>query len=321
MVRTINYTRVGDCLWMLESLRASRRMVLLTDRNVYTHYRSLFDGQQTIVMEAGESAKTFQTYGQICRQLFELGADRTTLLVGVGGGVVTDMAGFVGATYMRGIAFGFVATTLMAQVDASLGGKNGVDMDGYKNIVGTFAEPEFVLCDPLFFSTLPERERAAGYAEVIKYALLDGLSLLDDRDVVARCVQIKLAIVDEDFREGGRRKLLNLGHTFAHGIEKCTTRYNHGEAVAIGLCIMARISNALGHLSKGEVQTIHSVVEHHGLPTMHEGVDAEELLSAAKLDKKRAADGLDMVLLRAIGDPIVSRLSFDALTDAYHAQG
>lgn len=318
-MRTIDYASVGDCLCRLESLRSGRRMILLTDANVSTHYPSIFEGQSTIVMEAGEAAKNFDTYQSICCQLFDLGADRSTLIVGVGGGVVTDMAGFVAATYMRGIACGFVATTLLAQIDASIGGKNGIDVDGYKNIIGTFVEPEFVLCDPLFFGTLPERELRAGYAEVIKYALLGDMSIVDRDDMVARCVEHKLAVVAEDFRDGGRRKLLNLGHTFAHAIEKCNPAYNHGEAVAIGLCIMARISCSLGLLRADEVLTIEELIAAHSLPTRHLGISDDELLAAVEFDKKRRGDGIEMILLDGLCRPIIRCLSFEALGDAYYA--
>lgn len=319
-IYTIDYVTVGDCLPQLQTLRRGRRTIFLTDRNVASHYPALFQNEATIVIEAGEGAKTFDTYQHICKQMFDLGADRATLIVGVGGGVVTDMAGFVGATYMRGISFGFVATTLMAQVDASLGGKNGVDVEGYKNIIGTFSAPEFVLCDPLFFATLPPRELRAGYAEVIKYGLLDDLSILDDEQMVARCAKIKMEIVAADFRDGGRRKLLNLGHTFAHAIEKCSSAYNHGEAVAIGLCIMARISATVGGLAAGDQQRVHTIIERYDLPTICPEIAPSDLLAAAKLDKKRTGDGVEMILLRGFGDPYVHLLSFSALGDAFNAQ-
>ncbi len=317
-MQTIDYVTVGDCLRQLETLKQGRRTILVTDTNVKELYPTIFESCEHIVMESGERAKNINTYQDICRDLLDMGVDRGVLLVGVGGGVVTDMTGFVGATYMRGVSFGFVATTLLAQIDASLGGKNGVDFEGYKNIVGTFVHPEFVLCDPLFLKTLPQKELRAGYGELVKYAMLAGEDILASSDYIARCVEIKMDVVRNDFKEGGRRKLLNLGHTFAHAIEKCTDEYNHGEAVGIGLCVAAEISQKLGFLSVEECKKTIKMVEKYDLPTqIPSSIAVEELLDAVLRDKKRDKSSIDMILLRNIGAPIIHPISFELLFEAF----
>ena len=212
------------------------RVIVITDENVYKHYAILIDRYEKIVIGLGEKNKTHETLTQIYSQLLAMGADRETYIVGFGGGIVTDIAGFAASTYMRGLRFGFVATTLLAQVDASVGGKNGVNVDGYKNMVGTFNQPDFVLCDLSVLQTLPRRELQAGMAEVIKSGLIMDATLfelferydLDDflnkdnllLEAITGAVRVKKQIVDRDEKEQGDRKKLNLGHTFAHAIEK-----------------------------------------------------------------------------------------------------
>lgn len=347
----IDYVTVGECRDELENLTNDRRTIIVTDTNVKSLYPELFEGKECIVMDAGEGAKNLTTYHNICKSLLEMGADRGALLVGVGGGVVTDMTGFVGSTYMRGISFGFVATTLLAQIDASIGGKNGVDFEGYKNIMGTFCEPEFVLCDPRFLKTLPEKELNAGYGELIKYMLLRGEQIFEtpnqenieppttkktttittktttpttkielNEHTIAKCVEAKMSVVKADFKEKGARKLLNLGHTIAHAIEKCTTQYNHGEAVSIGLCAEARIAQKLGILAQEEYEKVVGIVKKQNLPTqIPTQIPTKKLLDAIYKDKKRTGDTIDIVLLRNIGNPTIISLSFEALFDAYNS--
>ena len=205
----------------------------------------------------------------IYARLMEIGADRSTLLVGIGGGIVTDITGFVATTYMRGMDFGFVATTLLAQVDASVGGKNGVNILNYKNMVGTFAQPSFVISDVAFLRTLPHRELHAGMGEVVKMAIIGDEELFNfiEENISASCytnidtmqrivldsIRLKADIVDRDECEKGIRRVLNLGHTIAHAIEKCTHKLNHGEAVAVGISKISHISNAMGILSNEDM--------------------------------------------------------------------
>lgn len=211
------------------------------------------------------------------------------------------MAGFVASTYMRGLSFGFVASSLLAQVDASVGGKNGVNFEGYKNMVGTFNQPDFVLCDLSLLETLPEREFKAGLAEIIKsgliadpelFKLFETHTLKEFREnrkllleAVHRAVRVKADIVERDEREQGDRRKLNLGHTFAHAIEKSTRDFLHGEAVAIGLVMIAALSVQQGTLTQAEADRVRAVVERMELPTTS-SVELPRLLQALKLDKK-----------------------------------
>lgn len=318
---TIDNVYIGEVFRMLDTMTAGRRVIFITDRNVERLYRDFFADRERIVMDCGEKFKTLSTVERLHTDLLAMSADRHVFLVGMGGGIVTDTAGFVASTYMRGVDFGFVATTLVAQVDASVGGKNGVNLGGYKNIVGTFRKPSFVLCDPMFLSSLPERELRAAMGEVIKCALIASeglLSVTDHQEMVMHCVAIKNSIVNEDFMEQGRRKLLNLGHTFGHSLEKCTNgeRYLHGEAVAIGLGIAARISERLGLLAGGERQRIEQIITSHGLQThCPSDISPNALIAGAMSDKKRHDNQVDMILLEGIGRPIIKSLTEHDLTD------
>lgn len=239
---------VGRTVEELSRLLPQGRVIVLTDRNVARCRPELFEGCDPICMEPGEEHKTLQTVEEVCRELIRRGADRTTFLLGVGGGIVTDVTGFVASVYMRGVPFGFVSTTLLGCVDASVGGKNGVNLDGYKNMAGVFAQPQFVVCDTSLFATLPLREIRAGLAEAVKAGIigdeplfglieragLDGLCADPEAmdKVVVHSVRLKAAVVSRDEREHGERRKLNLGHTFGHAVEKCSREMIHGEAVA-----------------------------------------------------------------------------------------
>ena len=252
----------------------------------------------------GESAKTLSTLEGLCRSFAEWGLTRGDVVVGVGGGVVTDVAGFAAASYHRGVPVVHVATTLLAQVDAAIGGKTGVNLPEGKNLVGAFWQPSLVLCDTAALDTLPEREMRCGLGEVAKYHFLGGPApeerALDDLSLdqrVARCVEIKAAVVAADEREGGRRAILNYGHTLGHAIET-TGRYDlrHGEAVAIGLVYAAELGRALGRIDADRVAEHRRIVEGYDLPTrLPDGADADELLAVMARDKK-ALDGLTFVL-------------------------
>jgi 3-dehydroquinate synthase len=265
-------------------------VVAITDPNVMALYGDTIrtHSDRQIVIGTGEGNKTLDTVGDIYRQLIEMGADRRTYIVGFGGGIVTDIAGFAASTFMRGLDFGFVATSLLAQVDASVGGKNGVNVGGFKNMAGVFSQPDFVLCDTGVLRTLPPREFRAGLAEMIKagivadpelFALLESHSpdeLLATHElltqVVVAAIRVKAAIVEADEREGGVRRKLNLGHTVGHAVEKLTREFNHGEAVAIGLVAIADASVRLGVLAAADRDRILRVVERAGLPVSTSGM-------------------------------------------------
>lgn len=324
---------IGDALLRLGGLLEGRRPVIITDPNLAEAYPELIGRYPNVIIGLGETHKTLETVGDIYRELLRLGVDRGSYLVGIGGGIVTDITGFVASTYMRGVAgFGFVATSLLAQVDASVGGKNGVNLDGYKNIVGVFNQPDFVLCDQNMLSTLPERELRAGLAEVIKCGLirdktLFGLfenhsfeSFTGDAELMHRAVvasvELKAAVVAADETERGERKLLNLGHTFAHAVEKCTDRYLHGEAVGIGLCIAAKLSHKLGLLTVPDMERVIAVVGAMGLPTAvapETGVTPAQLLAAVASDKKREAAQIDFVLMDGVGRAVRQRMTLTEL--------
>ena len=239
---------------------------------------------------------------------------------------MTDVAGFAAATYMRGLDFGFVSTTLLGQVDASVGGKNGVNVDGYKNMAGTFSQPRFVVCDPGMLRTLSDREFCAGLAEVVKAAVIadaglfarieattfDALRSDTDllTDAVSASIRVKADIVERDERESGDRRKLNLGHTLAHAIEKCTNRLNHGEAVAVGTALIADASVKLGVLAAEDRDRIAGVLKKLGFD-LTPPVDVKRLLKEVDKDKKNEDGMLRIVVPVGIGDCDVRRMSHD----------
>ena len=254
---------------------------------------------EVFLIDDGEKAKTLATVEDLCSAFARWGLNRGDVVVAVGGGVVTDTAGFAAACYHRGVAVIHVPTTLLGQVDAAIGGKTGVNLPEGKNLVGAFWQPRGVLCDTEVLETLPPREYASGLGEVAKYHFLGGEGLmdlpLDER--VARCVRIKVDVVARDPTEGGHRALLNYGHTLAHAIETAG-RYDlrHGEAVAVGLCFAARLARRLERIDTERVDEHDRVVTGYGLPTtMDRGQDPAELVGLMARDKK-AQDGLTFVL-------------------------
>lgn len=325
---------IGNALPRLDALLDGKRPVVITDINLKRAYPELIGRWPHIAIDTGEAHKTLETVEDICRQLIALGADRGSYLIGIGGGIVTDITGFVASVYMRGVSgFGFLATSLLAQVDASVGGKNGVNLDGYKNMIGVFNQPDFVICDQGMLSTLPEREFQSGLAEVIKSGLIGNAELFgwfesqsyadlkENRELLHRMivasVELKAAVVGADETEQGDRKLLNLGHTFAHAIEKLTrAKYLHGEAVAIGLCVAARLSVQLGLLPAREADRIEVVLRNMELPTrLPEGISGDEWIAAIGSDKKREAQTIDFVLLEGIGRAVRRKMTLQELQE------
>ena len=310
-------------------LDLGRRCAVVTDANVGRHFakaalRSLshsgFD-PVLITVPAGEKSKRLAIVERCYDQLAAHRLERSSFLVALGGGVVGDLAGFVAATYLRGIPFVQVPTTLLAQVDSSVGGKTGVNLKAGKNLVGSFYQPRLVLCDLDTLKTLPKREYISGLAEVIKYGIISdarlfarlerALPLLLRRqpatlaDVVARCCQIKAEVVGQDETEGGLRAILNFGHTLGHAIENSSGygKYLHGEAIAIGQVAAARLSQNLLGLSAAEVQRIEQLFVRAGLPVSLRlnSVRRKKLFAALKLDKKVSAGEVRFVLAKKIG--------------------
>ena len=280
------------------------RVVVVSDSTIDRLYHSVLAQYDTVLIGLGESVKTMQTVEMIYRRFIELGVDRSTFVLAVGGGIVTDVAGFAASTYMRGVKFGFVSTTLLGQVDASVGGKNGVNVDGYKNMAGTFTQPQFVICDPALLRTLPEREFRAGLAEVVKAA--DLLS-----DAVSAAIRVKADIVERDERESGDRRKLNLGHTLAHAIEKASNRMNHGEAVAVGTALIAGAAVKLGALTQADCDRIVNVLTALGFD-LTPPVEVKRLLKEVGKDKKNEDGMLRIVLPVGIGDCEVRPMTMDA---------
>jgi shikimate kinase / 3-dehydroquinate synthase len=266
-----------------------------------------FEGDEHVVVMPGEDHKTIHGAEFVLRALAQAGADRTDIVAAVGGGVVGDLAGFCAAVYQRGIRHVQVPTTLVAQVDSAYGGKTGVDLPEGKNYAGAFHQPSAVICDPTALATLPPEELAAGYAEVVKTALIAGGPLWSrvrqggdpDAEVVLGCVRTKLAVVAEDERDGGRRQVLNLGHTVGHAIEAATgyTRYRHGEAVAIGLLVALRLSGR--DALRDEVAELLGA---RGLPSTFTGASVDDVLALVERDKKRAGGRVPFVLVHAPGE-------------------
>jgi 3-dehydroquinate synthase len=289
-------------------------------------------------LAGGETGKDMRAVEAVLDALFASGADRRSLVVALGGGVVGDIAGFAAAIYMRGIRFVQVPTTLLAQVDSSVGGKTGVNHPRGKNLVGAFHQPEAVVADTDTLRTLPPRELSAGLAEVLKHGLLADagyfaqvrrelprLLSCDQRalaDAIARSCEIKAAIVARDEKESGERALLNLGHTFGHAIEALTGygRWLHGEAVGCGMCLAADLSQRLGLLPRADVETVETAVAAAGLPSRIEGLSRAAALESMRGDKKADAGEIRFIVLERIGRAVQRSVPSEAL-DATLAAG
>jgi 3-dehydroquinate synthase len=264
----------------------------------------------------GEVYKTLDTVRGLYEQFLDAGLDRSSTLVALGGGVIGDMAGFAAATYMRGLPLVQVPTTLLAMVDASIGGKVGVDLPRGKNLVGAFKQPALVVVDPPTLATLPHEEVRCGLAEVVKAGLIGSVALfahLEEQGadplpwVLREAIAVKVAVVEEDPFEGGRRAVLNLGHTFGHALETLSGyRLRHGYAVSIGLVVAARAAIRLGLCDPTVEARLRALLERFGLPTGYQGFAPEEIWEAMASDKKKRGQRLRFVLPLRIGEVIVT---------------
>lgn len=320
---------VGEHLKNTADYLPPGQCVIITDDNVKQLYSQDFPDAPVITIGTGEKCKTLSTVEHIFRELIALGADRSTFILGIGGGIVCDITGFAASTYMRGLDFGFVSTTLLSQVDASVGGKNGVNFDAYKNMVGLFCQPEFVICDTSMLRTLPQEEISNGFAEIVKHALIADagmLSFIEDNlekclnlneKVISRLVEdsvkLKAGVVQRDEREAGERKKLNFGHTLGHALEKLTGM-GHGRAVSIGIVAAADFSRKRALLGDVECRRITTVLKGLGLPVEH-GEDPDQILNAMIRDKKKQGDRISFVFLDGIGRCVVDKLSFEELKE------
>lgn len=318
---------IGERLQNAVRYIPDKRIIIITDTNVRNLYQKEFPAGDIITIGCGESIKNLDTVRDIYHKLVDLKADRATYIIGIGGGIVCDICGFVASTYMRGLRFSYIPTTLLAQVDAGVGGKSGVNLDGYKNLVGVFNQPEFVMCDVKLIKTLPQKEVLCGMAEIIKHAAIADLELLEylennresiinlDVDVIEKLVYdsvvIKSKIVNRDETEKGERRKLNFGHTFGHAIEKCTD-LNHGEAVSVGMALASAFSVKKGVLEYAEANQLKLLMENFGLPTRVD-VSSDILLDAIEKDKKREGDNIHFVFLRGLGKAGVEEISMNEL--------
>lgn len=275
---------------------------------------------KTVLIPDGEQYKNLTTVTKVYRHLLKLGADRTTPIILLGGGVVGDLGGFAVATFLRGLRFIHVATTLVAQVDSSIGGKLGVDLPEGKNLVGVFRQPQAVFCHIPFLNTLPQRELVGGLGEVIKYGVIEDPQLLEiisaRRDdilrgntellfeIVRRSAAIKARVVSADEKESSLRRILNFGHTFGHAIERLTRyrKYHHGEAIGIGMLIAAKLSHLFGYCSQEEALKLSKVIQEAGLPTEIPRFTVNQWKQSLEVDKKAQDGMIHFVFIKRIGE-------------------
>ena len=318
---------IGERLKDLKKYIPAEKVVIITDTNVRALYHKDFPPCDLIEIGTGEKIKTLETTRFLYERLMALETDRSSFIVGIGGGIVCDIAGFVASTYMRGVRFGFVSSTLLSQVDASVGGKNGVNFSGYKNMVGVFNQPEFVLCDTNLLKTLPSKELQNGFSEIVKHAALGDAGLFSyledhhekaldlDTEAIEKLIHdsivLKSSIVNRDAREMGERKKLNFGHTFGHAFEKIAG-IPHGEAVSAGMVVASELSVKKGYLSPEEANRIERLLQRLKLPTRLP-LDGKRVLDALKKDKKREGEHIHLVFLQGIGNAVVKKIAFSEL--------
>ncbi len=326
---TIGPALLGDAE-LLASRIPGHDLVIVTNTTVarlYLHkLRASLSGRRVAecVLPDGEQYKTLQTVGRVFDSLVEAKLNRDATVLALGGGVVGDIAGFAAASYQRGVGYVQIPTTLLAQVDSSVGGKTGVNHPGGKNLIGAFYQPLAVVADTDTLATLPDRELRAGLAEVIKYGcvwdpqLFDWLELniarLAGRDpealahAIGRSCAIKAAVVAQDERESNVRAVLNFGHTFGHAIEAATNyeMYLHGEAVGLGMLMATDLSHRLGMIDRASVERVRAVIERAGLPTRTPRIGAARAFELMQMDKKVLAGAVRLVLLEKLGSAVVT---------------
>lgn len=318
---------VGERLANLTRYVPDGRPIIITDENIQHIYGSQFPDANIITIGCGEKNKTMETLAKIFEQLIALEADRSSYIVGIGGGIVGDITGFAASTYMRGVRFGFVATSLLAQVDATVGGKNGVNFKGYKNMVGVFNQPDFVIIDIGLLKTLPSKEIACGLAEIVKHACIadagyfnyienhiDEINTLDEPvmlHLVHQSVIIKTNVVNQDEREAGERRKLNFGHTLGHAFEK-TLGISHGEAVSAGMILAAELSVRRGLLSETAFTRIKTLLGRLKLPKTID-FDRDAVFDALKKDKKRQRETIHFILLKKLGQAVIETVTIEEI--------
>ena len=328
-IQTVKFSKSSTTFYFaygisyLKEIIDVKQSIFLVDETVLKQHQKRFKDRKVIPIKPGEKYKTQATVDAIIKQLIQLGTDRKTTLVGVGGGVVTDITGYVASIFMRGIKFGFVPTTILALVDASIGGKNGIDVGVYKNMMGTINQPSFILHDLVFLNTLPEIEWQNGFAEIIKHACIKDAEMFAELEannlkkyqsnktllcnLIERNALLKTNVVIKDEFEKGDRKLLNFGHTFGHAIEN-TYKLSHGYAVAVGMVMACMISESFQNFK--HTNRVVEVIKKYGLP-VHQSYNAKKVIDVMKADKKKVKDVMNYVLLQKIGKAVVQPIAIN----------
>ncbi|HEY8687930.1 MAG TPA: 3-dehydroquinate synthase [Chitinophagaceae bacterium] len=311
----------------LEKLVPKEKTIIITDDNIAAIYAEKFRGWKVIAIPAGEKNKQQSTVDEVILGLIKLQADRGSFIVGIGGGVVTDIAGYAASVYMRGVKLAFVPTSILAMVDAAVGGKNGVDVGIYKNLVGVIRHPEFLLYDYSFLKMLPQKEWINGFAEIIKHACIKDeklFELLENNsletlkagkigELLKRNVEIKFNVVSGDEFETGERKLLNFGHTLGHAIENIY-HLPHGSAVSIGMVAACKISEGVNNFSQAESERVIQLLKKYDLPVDLK-IDKEKVWEVLIMDKKKSGDTMNFILLNKIGNGIVKSIPLNQLKE------
>lgn len=300
---------------------------IISDRQVYPMVKDRLPDFPVYLVYPGDYSKSLRVATSIYRWLQDHYADRSAFLLGVGGGVISDLTGFVAATYLRGVNFGLVPTTVLAQIDASIGGKNAINFDGFKNVVGTVYHPEFILCDHTLLSMLPKEEVQGGVAELIKHAIIADAEKFDTiyrhaeevlsvnhgilDPLIAWSIQLKRTFVESDEFEHGDRRKLNFGHTWGHAVE-ALTGVHHGFAIATGMVFAARFAHAKGLCDETVVMRIQEILQRYGLPTEAK-VLPWVVYEAIERDKKRDKDTIHFVFPRRVGEVVVEQIRLEEL--------
>ncbi|MCX6335263.1 MAG: 3-dehydroquinate synthase [Bacteroidia bacterium] len=306
-------------------------VAILTDSNLFKIYGDRFPGFPVLKIRAGEESKQFGMIEKLSGELLKMHIDRTGFILAIGGGVVCDVAGFLASVYLRGIRCGYVSTSLLSQVDASTGGKTGVNLGEVKNVIGTFRQPEFVICDTTMLRTLPDDEYLSGVGELIKTGLIGDKTIIDtlennypaiikrDRellaDLVFRSVRFKASVVAKDEKESGLRRILNFGHTFGHAVE-LHEGVKHGFAVAAGIELATLFSYSKGLIKKNDCDRIKGLLRKYNF-TGEFRMPVQKVRELISHDKKKAGNEIHFVFLKGIGKPIVARIPLNEIVSFY----
>jgi 3-dehydroquinate synthase len=322
---------VGENWESVTKLLPEKGVVIITDENIKRIYGSGFPDVPVLSVSPGEGSKKLEVIEFLAAQLLDNGIDRSGFILAVGGGVVCDLAGFLASIYLRGIRCGYVSTSLLSQVDASTGGKNGVNLGGTKNILGNIRQPEFVICDQTMLLTLSEKEYLSGLSELIKTAIIgdedlfdliersyDEIMLRDNTlltELVTRSVKFKGSVVSEDERETGLRRILNFGHTYGHAVEM-QMAVKHGFAVASGMELATCFSFEKGLISMDDKDRIISLLRRFKLLEKH-NIPDDQMYKLISHDKKKTGNDINFVFIEGIGNAIIKKVSVSELIDFY----